>query len=118
MLQGCYRVGPDEIFGGYPWYRDKQLLTRYGFPWAQSTAYRAGFLQPEFADAIDASRYVDERYQATLRESDILPGTNPEERRMKEMVNLNMRWFMQTLLDAGVPYGYTMSHFGGQRVNI
>lgn len=38
-------------------------------------------------------------YNRTCRESDILPGNSPEERRMKEMVNLNFRWFMQTLLD-------------------
>lgn len=38
-------------------------------------------------------------YQTTCRESDILPGTTPQEKRMKEMVNLNFRYFMQTLLD-------------------
>ena len=38
-------------------------------------------------------------YGKTCRESDILPGTSALERRMKEMVNLNFRWFMQTLLD-------------------
>ena len=38
-------------------------------------------------------------YLDTCRQSDILPGTSPTERRMKEMMNLNVRWFMQTLLD-------------------
>ena len=38
-------------------------------------------------------------YTATCRESDILPGASPEEKRTKEMVNLNFLWFMQTLLD-------------------
>ena len=38
-------------------------------------------------------------YETTCRESDILPGASQTERRMKEMVNLNFRWFMQTLLD-------------------
>ena len=38
-------------------------------------------------------------YRDTCRDSDILPGNAPQERRMKEMVNLNFRWFMQTLLD-------------------
>ena len=37
----------DEIFGGYPWYRDKTVRERYGFPWAQSTAYRVSFFKPE-----------------------------------------------------------------------
>ena len=35
----------------------------------------------------------------TLDQSDILPGTDPLEKRMKQMMNLNLRWFMQTLLD-------------------
>ena len=38
-------------------------------------------------------------YRQTCRESDILPENSDSERRMKEMVNLNFRWFMQTLLD-------------------
>ena len=40
-----------------------------------------------------------DRYRQTVLEADILPSASPEERRMKEMVNLNHRWFMQTLLD-------------------
>ena len=42
----------DEIFGGYPWYRDKKIRAAYGFPWAQSTAMRAGFLSPDLARRI------------------------------------------------------------------
>ena len=38
-------------------------------------------------------------YQKTCSDSDILPGTSDTDRRIKEMVNLNFRWFMQTLLD-------------------
>ena len=46
-----------------------------------------------------AEAFVMDAYTQTCVEADILPGTKPEERRMKEMVNLNFRWFMQTLLD-------------------
>jgi asparagine synthase (glutamine-hydrolysing) len=48
---------------------------------------------------MDAQEYVRSRYAETIRESDILPDCKGEERRTKEMVNLNFRWFMQTLLD-------------------
>jgi len=89
----------DEIFGGYPWYRDKEVRERDGFPWAQSTAYRMGFLKPEFAAEIDAFGYVDGRYRKTVAETSVLPGANSLEQRMKEMMNLNLQWFMQTLLD-------------------
>ncbi len=122
----------DEIFGGYPWYRDKNIRAAYGFPWAQSTAMRAGFLAPEIArcmpDIVDisnnlilsnsekasdaetdgslseavikwAENCVNERYEKTLSETDILAGLPPDEKRLREMVRLNTDWFMQTLLD-------------------
>ena len=89
----------DEIFGGYPWYRDPQVRAKDGFPWAQNTAVRKAFLHPEIAKGIDAEAFVHACYQKTIDDSDILPGTSALERRMKEMVNLNFRWFMQTLLD-------------------
>ncbi len=89
----------DEIFGGYPWYRDPEIREREGFPWAQSTLWRAGFLRPGVLGGIDPAEFVDYYYKRTCREADILPSAPPLERRMKEMMNLNVDWFMQTLLD-------------------
>ncbi len=88
----------DEIFGGYPWYRDPDIRARNGFPWAQSTALRASLLQPNALGSRDPFQYVDERYRATLLETDILPQTDAGEKRMREMTRLNFDWFMQTLL--------------------
>lgn len=87
----------DEIFGGYPWYRDPAIREQAGFPWAQTTAQRCTLMNPELH--LDGESYVRAQYEKTCAESDILPGTNALEKRMKEMVNLNFRWFMQTLLD-------------------
>jgi len=87
----------DEIFGGYPWYRDKEIREKYGFPWAQSTEFRSSFLKPEFQ--IDGQAYVDERYKYTVNNTKKQPNLSPTESRMKEMMNLNLSWFMQTLLD-------------------
>ena len=87
----------DEIFGGYPWYRDPEVRSRTGFPWAQNTAQRASVLLGW--DTNRSEEFVMDAYRQTCRESDILPGTSALETRMKEMVNLNFRWFMQTLLD-------------------
>ena len=89
----------DEIFGGYPWYRDPEIRARYGFPWAQTTDYRLGFLRDEWTEVIDGRAYVDRRYRQTLADVDRLPGLSATERRMKEMMVLNFQWFMQTLLD-------------------
>lgn len=87
----------DEIFGGYPWFRDPKIRSVDGFPWAQNSQYRCSFLQPTLISG--AEEMVMDAYRQTCRETDVLPGVSPEEHRMKEMVNLNFRWFMQTLLD-------------------
>ncbi len=87
----------DEIFGGYPWYRDPEVRAKEGFPWAQNTRQRAELFLPWQARRSEC--FVMDAYMDTCRESDILPGCSRTERRTKEMVNLNFRWFMQTLLD-------------------
>jgi asparagine synthase (glutamine-hydrolysing) len=89
----------DEIFGGYPWYRDPEIRALDGFPWAQNTRQRTAFLHPGISSAVDCEAFVSDRYDDTIAHCDILPGTSPLERRMKQMMNLNLRWFMQTLLE-------------------
>lgn len=88
----------DEIFGGYPWYRDADIRRRAGFPWAQSTDYRASFIRAKWLRGVDAAEYVDRRYRDTLEKCPILPEVTGDDRRIREMTMLNMRWFMQTLL--------------------
>ena len=89
----------DELFGGYPWYRDPDVRRVNGFPWAQSTAYRSQFLRQEFAAEIDAQAYVQNAYASTIASAEKLEDDSPLEARMREMMKLNLDWFMQTLLD-------------------
>lgn len=89
----------DEIFGGYPWYRDPEVRARDGFPWAQNTMQRLSLLGSSMKMFPNPGDYVMDAYLDTCRQSDILPGASAQETRMKQMVNLNFRWFMQTLLD-------------------
>ena len=106
LLVFCARIRPhvkvalsgecaDEIFGGYPWYRDPGIRSQEGFPWARNIEQRSALLHK----ADGGVDYVQAIYRKTCLESDILPGRSADERRMKEMVNLNFRHFMQTLLD-------------------
>ena len=88
----------DEIFGGYPWYRDPEVRAVDGFPWAQNSAQRCEMLSQNL-NRVNAMDFIRSRYRRTCEESDILPDNTAQERRMKELVNLNFRWFMQTLLD-------------------
>ncbi len=89
----------DEIFGGYPWYRDEKIRAAYGFPWAQSTAYRAGFLNRDLKDYVDGFSYINREYEEALKEVSMQHDLDPLEARMRQMVHLNTYWFMQTLLD-------------------
>ena len=88
----------DEIFGGYPWYRDPDIRMREGFPWSQSTAYRASLLREEYLEGCQPEEYVTGKYLATCAKV-TEGGLPPLERRMREMMRLNTDWFMQTLLD-------------------
>ena len=89
----------DELFGGYPWYRDPEIRAAEGFPWAQNLDFRTWMLHPDIRREIDCEALVMDAYTDTCAGSDILPGTSDTERRMKEMMNLNFYHFMQTLLD-------------------
>lgn len=89
----------DELFGGYPWYRDKDIRMTDGFPWAQSTSYRKRFLADRYASWINAEEYVYSAYRKTADYAMKLPTDDETEARMREMTQLNFHWFMQTLLD-------------------
>ncbi len=89
----------DEIFGGYPWYRDKDIRMTDGFPWAQSTAYRKRLLCDEYAETTDAEDYVYSAYRDTADSAEKLDSDSPLEYRMREMTQLNFSWFMQNLLE-------------------
>lgn len=91
----------DEIFGGYPWYRDSRLREVDTFPWSQTTAERAQFMQPWITSQLDPTEFVASHYRATIERADILPENDALNRRIKELVHLNFSWFMQTLIERG-----------------
>ena len=89
----------DEIFGGYPWFYREDLLGVDGFPWSPDLSARTALLSDEAIRTLDLEGYVRAQYLATLAQVPTLPGEHGEARRRREMSFLNLRWFMQTLLD-------------------
>ena len=89
----------DEIFGGYPWFYRPELLNADGFPWSSDLSARTALLSEEALLELDLADYVGQRYLDTLAETPALPEEQGEERRRREISYLNLRWFMQTLLD-------------------
>lgn len=86
----------DEIFGGYPWYHNRDILFDDTFPWSRSTVLRHSVLRDGLLP--DGDDYVRYAYDSTIAGTDTLPGEKAIERRMREMFMLNLNWFMQTLL--------------------
>ncbi|KJS18524.1 MAG: asparagine synthase [Peptococcaceae bacterium BRH_c4b] len=89
----------DEVFGGYPWFREKDILNSETFPWIRMTSQKAGLYTPEVVEKIKPEEYVAGRYSEALAEVPRLPGEGSRENRIREMFYLNITRFMPTLLD-------------------
>ena len=89
----------DEIFGGYPWFYRPELMNRDGFPWSADPAARTSILSDDVLRTLDLAEYSHARYEETLSHVPHLDGESPEEARRRDIGYLNIKWFMQTLLD-------------------
>lgn len=87
----------DEIFGGYPWYHDREILFDETFPWSRSLNIRRNILKEGFLKS--GENYVQEKYLSTIKDVPKLNGESKLNTRMREMFILNIKWFMHTLLD-------------------
>lgn len=89
----------DEIFGGYPWFHRESMLNAGTFPWMSDISFRKSLLNPEFAANLQMEKYIANAYNKTISEVDILPEESELETSRRRVSYLNIRWFMQTLLD-------------------
>ena len=87
----------DEIFGGYPWFTRPDMIWANTFPWAQSVEVRKALLSPAFRK-LPLEEYIASQYEDTIRDTPSLPGEEKETARLREIMWLNMKWFMRTLL--------------------
>jgi len=89
----------DEIFGGYPWFYREELMWVNGFPWSRDVKTRTLLFTDDFIKELQLEDYVFARYTDSLNEVPYLEGEDPVEKRRREIAFLNIKWFMQTLLD-------------------
>lgn len=89
----------DEIFGGYPWFYREDLLQGEGFPWSKKMDVRECLLQDDLIEKLDLENYVHDQYETSVRKTPALYGESPEEAKRRQIAYLNIKWFMQTLLD-------------------
>ncbi len=87
----------DELFGGYPWYHNKEMLFEDGFPWSRSQSIRRSILKDGVLPK--GEEYVREKYLQTIKNTNKLKTDSELTSRMREMFSLNYYWFMQCLLE-------------------
>ncbi len=87
----------DELFGGYPWYHNHDILFEDCFPWSRSQDVRRFILKDGILK--NGEEYVRQRYLDTIKLAPKLKSDNKIDSRMREMFYLNFYWFMQCLLE-------------------
>lgn len=89
----------DEIFGGYPWFHREEFLNSNTFPWTPSLAPRQTLLSKELLEKLQMEDYVQDTYRRSISEIAVLPTENETETNRRRIGYLNIRYFMQTLLN-------------------
>ena len=89
----------DEIFGGYPWFHDSVVFQTHRFPWSHDIEARKVMLDDHFTEFLGMEDYAENAYHKSIAETPRLEGESKEEARRREISYLNIKWFMQTLLD-------------------
>jgi asparagine synthase (glutamine-hydrolysing) len=89
----------DEIFGGYPWFYRPDLTQGEGFPWSKNMDVRRCLLKDGFAASLDLDDYADDTYRTSVAQMPVLRGEDPSDQKQRKITYLNIKWFMQTLLD-------------------
>lgn len=87
----------DELYGGYPWYHNHDILFEDCFPWSRQQNIRRQVLKSGVLPK--GEEYVRQRYLDTINSADKLPDDSRVDSRMREMFALNYYWFMQCLLE-------------------
>ena len=87
----------DELFGGYPWYHNENILFEECFPWSREQDIRRQVVKDGILRR--GEEYVREKYLDTVKSTDKLNTDSKRDSRMREMFRLNFYWFMQCLLE-------------------
>lgn len=89
----------DEVFGGYPWFHKPEFLNSNTFPWTPTLTPRKSLLRRDILDELDLDTYVSDCYHTAISEVDLLPEEDETECNRRRIGYLNIRYFMQTLLN-------------------
>ena len=89
----------DELFGGYPWYHNPETVARDGFPWLGDAPRLADCLAPDVLSRARPREAEQDRYRTLIARVPRLPGEDPLNARMREVLFLSMQRPLLYLLD-------------------
>lgn len=89
----------DELFGGYPQYFDPALVNRAQFPWLDEGPRLGSYLSKELFPRYDPHEDETQRYLNVLAQVPRLPGEEPGNARMREVLYVSMAGRLAVLLD-------------------
>lgn len=88
----------DEIFGGYPWFyeKNKKLTT---FPWIRNLDYKEKLLNDKYRNILHLKGYVLSEFDKAIKETPILNTDSKTTIRQRQLSYINIKYFMTNLLD-------------------
>lgn len=92
----------DEVFGGYPWFREDAELPENCFPWSGSMALRESILRPEIREKARISDYARDALHTSLDSYDVSNVEGEQERTLFKLQRLCFDYFMPNLQERAV----------------
>lgn len=92
----------DEIFGGYAWFHDRNILESRKFPWLLNTGSvfnGANVLDRDVREALALQEFEEQSYAEALSEVPRLEGESSADARMRELSHFNLTRFLQFMLE-------------------
>ncbi len=87
----------DEVFGGYPWFHRKDDLEADTFPWTKNLDLRCDVINKSIIMPCELKEYIDYKYRNSVNETPELYKDSANEKRIREISYLNIKWFMYSL---------------------
>ena len=101
----------DEVFGGYPWFHQKEYENCESFPFLAYQKERLLLLRQEYRN-LPFDAYMKDKYDQCLK--DIVWKENKDEQRFQKMRHLTFDYFMQAL----IVRQYCMSKVHGVKIRV
>jgi asparagine synthase (glutamine-hydrolysing) len=94
----------DEVFGGYPWFHNEEVLQAETFPWlvlrqAKHKNWQEQLLSQDLLRRVNPTEYIERNYREALAEVPCLPGEDIWDAKRRAQSYLNLTRFLPVLLD-------------------